>query len=100
MSDPKIRMAVVTAGGALALALGKAAVEAAARLLRERGIKARPEQLDRIARELSREALVAGMYVEAAEADFSPEELVAAAVLSGEEKAIEVCGPAARRALH
>jgi hypothetical protein len=99
MSDPKLRMAVVSVGGALAFSLGKVAVEAAARALRERRVKATPEQLTRIALELSREALAAGMFVEESEADFLPEELVAAAVLSGEEKAIEVCGPAAREAL-
>lgn len=100
MGEPKLRMSLASPGQALAWSLAHAAVEAAARVLRERRVKARPEQLDQIARELSREAVAAGMFVEAAEVDFSPEELVAAAVLSGEEKAIEVCGPAAKRALH
>lgn len=99
-----MKMSLATPGQALAWNLATAAIRGAAAELRERRIRPTPAQFERIARELSMEALAAGLAIEAApeefQATFEPEAMVAGAELSGREKALEICNVKAREALN
>lgn len=102
MGDPTVKMSLATPGQALAWNLATAAIRGAAAELRERRIRPTPAQFQEIARALTREALAAGMALEAAEefaATLEPEALVAGAELSGREMALSVCNLKAREAL-
>ena len=100
MSEGKVTVVQVSPGEALAAQLGARAVAAACEALRLGGYRPTPEQLKRIARELTAEALAAGLALaELVAAGSIPapgdDDLDEAADRSGAAKVLALLGPPA-----